>query len=99
MGDPSSGLAALQENSPVYRYRELARPLLLIHGTADTSVSFEHSLRLRTLLASAGHPPQWLPLRGGDQTFSRDADLLAIEVTSRQFLQQCFSAAAGSGSR
>lgn len=94
VGDPSRDLTAMQENSPVYRYRELAQPLLLIHGTHDRSVSFEHSLRLRTLLAAAGRPPQWLPLRGGDQTYSRDADLLAIQVTSRQFLQQCLSAAA-----
>lgn len=99
LGDPSRDLAALQENSPVYRHRELAQPLLLIHGTDDTSVSFEHSLRLRTLLAAAGRPPQWLPLNGADQTYSRDADLLAIQVTSRQFLAQCLQAGDGDSSR
>lgn len=88
-GDPVNGLAALQQNSPVYRYGDLKQPLLLIHGTHDTAVSFEHSLRLRTMLASAGRPPRWLPLRRGDQSLSQEKDRLAIQVTSDAFLREC----------
>jgi len=88
-GDPVTGLAAMQHNSPVYRYDELKQPLLLIHGTHDTAVSFEHSLRLRTMLASAGRPPRWLPLRRADQSLSQEKDRLAIQVTSEVFLREC----------
>jgi dipeptidyl-peptidase-4 len=41
-----------------------ARPLLLIHGTADDNVYFAHSLRLADAMAHAGRPVEFLPLIG-----------------------------------
>ncbi|HEY0706535.1 MAG TPA: prolyl oligopeptidase family serine peptidase, partial [Polyangia bacterium] len=42
--------------------RDLARPLLLIHGTADDNVYFFHSLKLADALVRAGRPFEFLPL-------------------------------------
>ena len=41
-----------------------ARPLLLVHGTADDNVYFLHSLKLADALGRAGRPFELLPLTG-----------------------------------
>jgi dipeptidyl-peptidase-4 len=41
-----------------------ARPLLIIHGTADDNVYFFHSLKLADALERAGRPFELLPLAG-----------------------------------
>lgn len=53
------------EKSGVLPYaRDLRRPLLLIHGTADDNVYFSHSLKLEDALFKAGIDHQFLPLPG-----------------------------------
>ncbi|HWV39765.1 MAG TPA: DPP IV N-terminal domain-containing protein [Vulgatibacter sp.] len=53
------------ESSSVLAYaKDLSRPLLLIHGTADDNVYFSHSLRLSDALFRAGKPHEFLPLAG-----------------------------------
>lgn len=44
--------------------RDLSRPLLLIHGTADDNVYFRHTLRLTDALFRAGKEFEVLPLSG-----------------------------------
>src|SRR5437660_2847143 len=46
--------AAYEEASLLTYARELKRPLLLIHGTADDNVYFRHSLRLADVLFRNG---------------------------------------------
>lgn len=94
MGDPDTQMDMLKENSPVYQYRRLQRPLLLIHGTEDLRVTYEHAWRLRSLLAGAGHAPDWLPVPGGDHSLARPKDELAVRAASDIFLKRCFAAAA-----
>jgi dipeptidyl aminopeptidase/acylaminoacyl peptidase len=50
IGDPIKDKAYQHNNSPIYRYKEIKTPLLLIHGTEDSTVSSEHSERLSLLL-------------------------------------------------
>lgn len=94
VGDPQTELAKLQEFSPLYRYENLTKPVLLIHGTKDLRVAFEHSWRLRSLLAAAGKPPAWLPLPGADHALSRLQDRLAMHAASDAFLRECLAPAA-----
>lgn len=100
-GDPATQADMLKAVSPAYQYERLKQPLLLIHGTSDVRVSFEHAWRMRTLLASAGRPPTWLPLPGADHSLSRPADRFASHAVSDVFLRGCLAGpvAAGSGGK
>jgi dipeptidyl-peptidase-4 len=44
--------------------KDLKRPLLLVHGTADDNVYFRHSLKLADALFRAGRDFDMLPLSG-----------------------------------
>lgn len=59
IGNPAvaADLADMQAYSPLYRYRDLAVPLMLVHGLEDARVDFEHSRRLARMLALDGRPP------------------------------------------
>lgn len=94
VGDPQTQMAQLREYSPVYQYQRLKRPLLLIHGTEDMRVSFEHTWRLRSLLAADGRAPELLILPGADHSLSGRKDLLAMHAVSDSFLRECLGAAA-----
>jgi dipeptidyl-peptidase-4 len=53
------------EASSVLTYcKDLSRPLLIIHGTADDNVYFMHSLKMTQSLFRAGRPFDFLPLSG-----------------------------------
>lgn len=93
-GDPATQADALREVSPAYQYERLKQPLLLIHGTNDVRVSFEHAWRMRTLLANAGRPPMWLPLPGADHSLSRPKDRFVSHAVSDVFLHRCLDAPA-----
>ncbi|MDC8013653.1 S9 family peptidase [Tahibacter soli] len=97
VGDPASDLDLLRANSPVYQFEKLTQPLLIVHGTEDMSVPFEHAWRLRSLLANAGRPPGWLPLPDADETLSQPADRLALHAASDRFLRECLTAPAATG--
>jgi dipeptidyl-peptidase-4 len=57
LGVPDGGKAATYASANLpSRASLLARPLLLVHGTADDNVLFEHTLRLVEALQTAGKP-------------------------------------------
>lgn len=57
IGNPNDDLAAMQANSPLYRYRDLQVPVMLVHGREDFRVDFEHTRRLVRMLNLASRPP------------------------------------------
>lgn len=59
-------LAWQREWSPITYARTAMSPLLLIHGTADSKVPFENSLRLEKAWKEAGVPCKLLPIKDGD---------------------------------
>lgn len=63
VGDPNIDYAEQIENSPVYRYRDIKRPILLAHGMDDTVVDFEHSWRMQKMLRLTGTAPKFILLR------------------------------------
>ena len=71
-GDDDKTYAA---NAVVTRARELTRPLLLVHGTADDNVHLSHTLDLADALLRAGRRPDLLLLAGETHAF-RDPVLL-----------------------
>ncbi|UAA38896.1 S9 family peptidase [Paraneptunicella aestuarii] len=60
VGDPETQMQELMDNSPVYLFDKITRPLFLAHGTKDGRVDVEHSWRLRRLLQLADIPHEWL---------------------------------------
>ena len=51
-----------EENGLLVYAKDLARPLLIVHGTADDNVHFSHALKLANALFQAGRPFEFLPL-------------------------------------
>jgi dipeptidyl-peptidase-4 len=64
MGVPRKDDAAYKEGSLLGDAKDLKRPLLLIHGTADDNVYFRHTLKLADALFRAGKDFDVLPLSG-----------------------------------
>lgn len=72
-GDPATELKRLMETSPVYRHEAMTTPLMLVHGTDDFRVDYEHARRIARLLTLAGRPPVTLTLEGEGHTIDDDA--------------------------
>ncbi len=64
LGLPQANPQGYQESSLLTYAPDLARPLLLIHGTTDDNVLFLHSLKLSDALFKAGKKHEVLPLNG-----------------------------------
>jgi dipeptidyl-peptidase-4 len=64
MGVPEKDDAAYKEGSLLTFAKDLKRPLLLVHGTADDNVYFRHTLRLADALFREGREYDLLPLSG-----------------------------------
>lgn len=64
VGDPIKDSDYQRHNSPVYRYKELLTPLLLVHGTDDPTVSSEHSERLSLLLTKKNIDHEFMLMDG-----------------------------------
>lgn len=64
---------------------KLARPLLLIHGTADDNVYFRHSLKLMDALEKAGRPFQFLPVAGSTHMVLDPSLRVQIEKRTIEF--------------
>jgi dipeptidyl aminopeptidase/acylaminoacyl peptidase len=54
LGDPRENSAAYLKAAPIERVDRIARPLLVLHGTADVNVPFLESLKLVDELAKRG---------------------------------------------
>lgn len=57
LGDPHTELKAMEDSSPIYHYRELKLPVMIVHGKEDYRVDFEHARRLQRMLEIDGRPP------------------------------------------
>src|SRR5439155_4597415 len=64
-GDP----AWVRLASPVQHAAHVTAPVLLIHGTADTIVSYRESVRMHDALTAAGKPSALLILEGAPHAF------------------------------
>lgn len=95
VGDPTTQIDAVEAVSPVYRYREIGKPVLLAHGERDRRVTIEHALRLRLLLAKAGHPAQWLPFEKEGHGIAELDNRIRLEAAADRFLGECLDTLPG----
>lgn len=86
IGDPNVDTTDMLEFSPLYRYRDLAVPILLAHGTEDLRVDYEHTRRLARVLSQAGRPPALLTLEGEGHGVEDEANRKALWEAVAGFL-------------
>lgn len=91
VGDPATALPEMEAVSPVYQYRKLERPLLVIHGARDTRVPLEHALRLLLLLGHAKQPPQSLFFAHEGHGIDDGEARLQAEAAIDQFFAGCLA--------
>jgi dipeptidyl-peptidase-4 len=72
MGLLPESKAAYDEASLIPLAKDLRRPLLLVHGTADDNVYYRHTLKLSNALFRAGKEFEVLPLPGITHQYSAD---------------------------
>lgn len=94
MGDPHTDEAMLVEASPLYQYRKLTVPVMLIHGREDLRVDFEHTRRLVRMLNLDHRTPvvQAFPNEGHGLTDPKALDIAWTGVAG--FLQKYLGEAA-----
>ncbi len=63
-GENAPGLDIYTKNSVLTYCKDLQKPLLVIHGTADDNVYFMHALKMTGALFRAGKDFDFLPLSG-----------------------------------
>lgn len=63
IGDPNTEMDEMRKFSPLYRYRELDLPVMLIHGGEDLRVDYEHARRLLRMLNLVDRPPVLIELK------------------------------------
>jgi dipeptidyl-peptidase 4 len=64
LGDPNTNMGAYERSDLIPLAKNLARPLMLIHGLADDNVVAAHTLQLSSALLAHGKPHEVLPLSG-----------------------------------
>lgn len=64
LGLPDENVEGYRHSNVLTHADRLNANLLLVHGTADDNVYFQHSVKLADALFRAGQPFEFLPLRG-----------------------------------
>lgn len=77
LGLPDADKAGYETSSVLTYAKQLERPLLIIHGTADDNVYLTHALKLSDALFRAGKPHAFLPL-AGQTHMVRDPEVSAL---------------------
>jgi dipeptidyl-peptidase-4 len=62
LGVPDKDTSVYEANGLIKYAKDLSRPLLIMHGTADDNVFFVNSLKLADALFKAGKPFEFVPL-------------------------------------
>ncbi|MFY2764704.1 prolyl oligopeptidase family serine peptidase [Arenimonas sp. MALMAid1274] len=57
LGNPNTQPELMRETSPLFQYRKLTVPLMLVHGGEDIRVDYEHTRRLVRMLGLDARPP------------------------------------------
>jgi acetyl esterase/lipase len=79
---PSQDSALARRASPVQHVSSRTAPVLLIHGTADRSVSVDQSRRLRDAVRRAGVDAELIEVPGQDHGFEMVSESPALRVSS-----------------
>ena len=79
LGVPEGDAKSYEASSVLTYIKDLRRPLLLIHGTADDNVYFSHSLKIANELLKLGLTSDFLPLAGHTHMVADPTTVKAIQ--------------------
>lgn len=88
LGDPKTQPELMRETSPLFQYRKLTVPLMLVHGGEDIRVDYEHTRRLVRMLGLAGKPPVALYFEDEGHGISEQENLVKTWEGVAGFLRQ-----------
>ncbi len=88
IGVPPQDSAAYTRSSVLTKAATLARPLLVIHGTADDNVYFVHSLKLADALNRANRDWEFLPLPGQTHVVSAAEQVRQVYGRALEFFHR-----------
>ena len=97
VGDPNTEYDAMLATSPLYRYRALTVPVMLVHGREDQRVDYEHARRLVRMLNLAGNKPVMLSFDKEGHNWRDLNDIAKAYRGVAGFLQQHLGTPAPSG--
>ncbi len=86
MGGMPNKMEIAKRVSPLTYIRAGLPPVLTIHGDADTTVPYQHAVRLHAALNEAGTPNQLLTIPGGKHGGFTPEERTKIYATVREFL-------------
>lgn len=86
--EPGARRAAAARASAVARVRGGAPPFLLVHGTADEEVPYEHSRRLDAALRAAGCSSSLVAVEGAGHCFRGHTDTDALVTQAVGYLAE-----------
>ena len=75
VGDPLLKRDELMEYSPVYQYKRIGRPVMLLHGEDDERVDIEHTWRLKSLLEYNDMPIEYKVFKNVGHSFRRTDEI------------------------
>jgi dipeptidyl-peptidase-4 len=88
LGLPQENPKGYEKSSLLTYANRLERPLLLVHGTADDNVYFQHSLKLSDALFRAGKPHEVLPLGGQTHMVRDPVAMQRLEESTVRFFKR-----------
>lgn len=91
LGLPQENPRSYERSSLLTYASQLERPLLLIHGTADDNVYFQHSLKLSDALFRAGKLHEVLPLAGQTHLVRDPLAMQRLEESTVRFFKRHLS--------
>lgn len=92
IGDPRLDAVALQHISPVYRYLEFTRPIMLLHDRGDERVTLDQSERLRRLLSLRGTPASTIFVQDNVHGIAETSTAIDVYPKIAAFLFQSLAA-------
>jgi dipeptidyl aminopeptidase/acylaminoacyl peptidase len=88
LGDPKIDRAALDAISPVNFAKDIAAPVLLIHGRDDRTVPIAQAKKMASALEAAGRPPSTLYFFGEGHNTSEEKNRIEELKRIESFLAQ-----------
>ncbi len=86
IGDPRADQAALVRGSPARRAAEIKAPVMLMHGTEDSTVPPSQSKTMADAMFAAGKGCEHLPLKGEDHNDWQDSTWTTVVTQASKFI-------------